>query len=221
MVQTTVFIYSMIENIIIFVSFIFSIFYIKKIRNNKTLKDFPIYTLISIIVDLIWYFKRSVGILSVNLFIIFEFIVFYRFYWKVLNTSKDHSILIKLISLYIVLFSIMTWLYYKKYHLLGISLFSRHIFIETIAMSNIMLVIPPILYYKSLFSVSIKNFSKEPQFLIMSGILFGFILTIPIDTMYLLIRHHDKNLFSQLYVLNALGYIIMHLLIIKSYLALK
>lgn len=221
MVKTTVFIYSMIENLIILISFIFSLFQMKKIRANNYLKLFPIYTFISVIVDLLWYLQRSLGIFSVNLFILFEFIIFYSFYWKVLNTNNDHKILRTLIGSYCILLFIMIWMYHEKYHVPWPSLFIKRVFVEIIAMSNIILVLPTIMYYKSLFALPVKNLKKEPEFLIMSGILFGFVLAIPIDTMYLFISSYDKNLFSELYVLNALGYIIMHLFIIKSYLTLK
>ena len=94
-------------------------------------------------------------------------------------------------------------------------------FFEIIALSNIFIVLPVILYYKSLFFFPIKNINQDPVFYVMTGILFGMSLIIPIDALHLLIKSYSKFLFLNLYTLNSLGYILMHIFFIKSYLTLK
>ena len=213
--------YSLIQNLIILLSLIFALVNLKKILGNRYLQLFPIYTLVSLIVDVTYYFDKPFGNLEINLFVIFEFIIFYRFYWLVLADNKNRKILKILFFVYIILLLIMVFMYHDRYKLNLLKLLEKRTFFEMMAMDNILLVLPVILYYKSLFLLPIKKLNNNSIFLVMTGILFGFSIMIPIDATFLLIKSYNKELFLYMYVLNALGYILIHLFIIKAYLSLK
>ena len=221
MVRTVVFIYDIVQNFVMLASFIVSLFKIKKILANKYLRLFPFYTLVSLVVDSTFYFNKPFGTLEVNLFVVFEFVIFYIFYWNVLDDRKNHRILIGLIVIYLVLCQVIILLYFKTYNLSLKKLLEKRTFVEFMAMDNIFLVIPIIFYFKSLFSLPMKKLSHDSIFLVMSGILFGFSLMIPTDAIYILIKQDKISIFFYSYILNSLGYIFMHLLIIKAYLSLK
>lgn len=221
MVKTTVFIYTAFHDLVIFISLLYSLYYLRKIRTVDYLKYFPLYTVISLAVDLTFYFNKSLGNLEVNIFLFLEFIFFYNFYWKILNDKKSRIAIIFLSVMYLVLVIVMLYMYINSSNYTFFVLLKKRSFIELMALDNIFIVIPAILYYKVLFLSPIKKLKENPIFLIVTGILIGFSIMIPVDAMFWVIKSYDINLFLYLYILNAFGYIIIHYCFIKSYKLLK
>ena len=220
--KTILFTYTTVLNVVILISLLFAIKNFKKIRLTN-LGIFPLYTFISLLVDIISYIDKPCGILLTNMFIIFEFVIFYNFYWKILNDSKSHKILTLIFISFIFLFIIMIPMYYYRFkyifndNLSFIEIFIKHPFMELMAATDILIIIPVILYFRSLFLIPINKLNADPIFLVMTGIIFGFCIMIPMDAMFLLVRSYAKNLFMYLYVINAFGYILFHLFLIKAY----
>ena len=218
MVQTTVFIYTSIQDFVLFFSLLCAVYYSKKISRTGYLKLFPIYTLISLLVDLTFYYNKSIGNLEVNIFLFLEFYFFYDFFWKIMDEKKSRNLLIIFSLIYLILLSVMLSMYlntYKNYTIY--LLLQKRAFVEIMALNNIFIVIPCILYYKSLFQFPLKKFKENPIFIIVTGLLIGFSIMIPVDAMFWLIKSHNKNLFLYLYILNTIGYVIIHYHFIKAY----
>ena len=217
MAKTLVLIYGIVTDLVILSSFIFSVRYFKELKKYRYLKLFPIYTAISFLVDLVGYFNKSFGTMATNLFVPFEFVMFYIFFGRVLDDKRNLKTLCILGSLYVVFFLIMLIIQYDKDHLSLLKLFEKRVYLDFVLVSYILIVLPIILYYKSLFSSVSLNLNKDPVFLIMTGIMFGFSLIIPINTFHLVVRHNSIETYLYFYILNAFGYIFMHLFFIKAY----
>src|SRR4051794_7446478 len=120
--------YTLIQDIVTSISLIFSIVYWKDIRNSY-LKLFPFYTAFALMVTITWYVKEInfIGRTLQNLFILFEFFIFYNFYFQIFHRKRFYKILFLFIAIFIIaLVFIITFRYAIKYHLIrGLSLLNK------------------------------------------------------------------------------------------------
>lgn len=215
---------NIIPDSVIFTSFIFSLIYWKNIKQHRCLKLFPFYIIISFLADLTQYFgiTKIVHSLPQNVFVLIEFLFFYNFFRCVLNQKKRKNILVILFLLFVFSTIIILFLINIKYEKNILYWLIRRPILEIFLIENILLVIPVLLYYKSLFNQPfIKNLPKDPVFLIMTGILFCFSISTPILVFIRSIHIYDKWAAFYLYMINPVGFIIMHTFFIKAFLNLK
>ena len=218
-------VYTILVDCSILISFLFSIFYWKSIRKMMFLRLFPFYTGFSLITDCFNYFpKYRSNHLPLNIFIVVEFLFFYQFYRNVLKEKKTKNILTILAALFIVFF--ITTLIVFRYQnpiLPFFSIFNTPLLPDVVVIENILLVIPILLYYKSLFNPPFirKNLTNDPIFLIMTGVLFCFSISTPFFLFEKIIAVHDRDSYYYLFMINAIAYTIMHIFFIKAYLNIK
>jgi hypothetical protein len=219
-------IYNSLQNVIVFVSLLYAIINWRKIKQNGYLKLFPLYIAISLVISLFWFFKKIQfpGILIQNIFIPFEFFIFYNFFIKVLKNKQFYIILITLSILFALsIIAVPTFLYTNQnLHKNIISFLKYNGLFESIVIENILIVIPILLYYMSLFNRPyIKNLSTDSIFLAMTGILFCFALPIPVYVLKSIITSYNRQLYLYLYIINSIAYIGMHLFFIKAFKCIK
>lgn len=224
MAENIQFIYTIVLAFIIFLSLAYSIGYWKKIRENRYFKLFPVYTATSLLVSLTWIFNLPFpGKLFQNIFIGVEFFIFYHFFSKVLTGRKEYFIVGLAILFYISIILVGAFLYNSQTkYVTVISFFKNYVCDEWYVIQNIFIVIPILIYYHSLLNPPYsKNLNADPVFLAMTGIAFCFALSIPLFVFIKMIRHEAKEIFSYLFIINTLAYIVMHLFFIKSYKCIK
>ncbi len=217
--------YNITQHLIVLLSFIYSLFYWKQIKRSY-LKLFPLYILISLIIGIPWYFKYIdfPSVLLENIFILFEFFIFYNFYLQLFKQQKIYKTLYVLALIFLISFIVIPTIIYNNQTKFKdiFSLLDHDVFTECIVIGNVLIVIPALFYYKSLFYPPyIKNLSSNPVFLIMTGILFCFATSIPVFLFQRIIVLHNRVLYLYLYMINAFGYITMHLFIIRAYMNIK
>ena len=87
---------------------------------------------------------------------------------------------------------------------------------------HIIVVIPTLIYYKSIFENTVRiKLSRDPAFLEMTGTLFGFVVPIPIYAYGFILLATDKTNYLYLYTFNSIGYILLHIFLIKAYMVTK
>jgi hypothetical protein len=218
-------IYSTLTFCTILISLLFSIAYWKRIKKMKYIRLLPFYIAFSFIVDLPYYFHKYLHLnaLPGNIFTIVEFLFFYHFYRNVMPEKKIKSILGILVAVFITFLVIMVIFLQNKYpNETFFSIWKTHAFFEVIVIENILLVIPILLYYKSLFNPPfIRNLTNDPIFLIMTGVLFCFSISIPVFLFSRMLAHYDSEVYYYLYMINSIAYITMHIFFIKAYLNIK
>ncbi len=214
----------LIEELIILISLLISIIFWKRIKYYDYLKWLPLYISISFLTDkflLIPHFKY-IPIIQ-NFFTVSEFSIFYFFFWKILNEKIFHKILTILI---IVFFAFIIFEYVIRfsstYYVNEISSPFFKIFLTTSQeFENIFLIIPPLIYYKSLFQKpSIQMLISDPTFLVMTGILFCFFISMP----YTFISQNmslKSNRLPYLSIINSISYITMHIFFIIAIIKTK
>jgi hypothetical protein len=202
-------------------SLIYGIIYWKKIKYGY-LKLFPLYIAVSLLITCTWFFKslHYIGLLIQNFFILFEFFLFYNFFTKVLKGKKNYITLYSLSFLFVIsAITIGALLFKNQNEYTNIFLYYRHYSpAELVVVENVLIVIPVLLYYVSILNHPyIKQIIQDPIFLVMTGILFCFTISTPIFAFGRSIWLRDKHVFSYLYTINTLAYIIMHLFFIKAF----
>ena len=221
MVEKVQFLYTALHNLIIFISLLYGIIYWGKIKQHEYLKLFPVYIAASLLVSVPWFFKNFnfPGVLFQNIFVPFEFYIFYYFFIKILQSKTSHFILTSLTILFSLLMIIIpALLYLNQSKYTGIEFFNHTVFTEILVIANILIVIPILLYYRSLFNRPyIKNVTADPVFLVMTGILFCVAFTIPVYAFQKVILRHNISLYLYLYIINSIAYIVMHLFFIKAF----
>ena len=218
--------YTIIQLLIVFISMVYGVLYWQKIKQNGYLKLFPFYIVVSMLLTLASLFKNinSLSLLVQNIFIPFEFFIFYNFFIKVLQNKKVYPILIILSVLFVLSVIIVPAYYYtnqNKYK--NVILFLSHRgFSEIFVIENIFIVIPILLYYTSLFNRPyIKNLSADSIFFAMTGILFCFTISTPLFVFYKIIWSQSRQIYTFLFPINCLAYIIMHIFFIKAFKSIK
>ena len=217
--------YNIVQVSIVFISFLYGIIYWERIKQNGILKLFPIYIAVSLLTSLPWFFKqiRFPGVFIGNIFLVFEFYIFYNFFIKILKGRKFYFILKGLILLFFISAIIVTSFLYNsqtKYRDLFSLIYSRPLS-ELMFIENLFYIIPPLLYYISLFNRPyIQNVSTDSVFLTMSGILFCFSISTPLFA-FIRVLDRSKDIFNYLYTINSVAYIIMHLFFIKAFKCIK
>lgn len=210
-----------ILNGVIFATFLVCVIRWKKIKTYQCLKAFPMYFLLSFSSAVIsLYYKEETRHFSINIFPLIEIIFFYNFFRYVLK--RFEIILIILFVLFLMITIIGLTLFQDKYSGSIYLLIKNRAMFEFFFIENIFLVIPVLFYYKSIFSVPyLKNLSKDPIFLIMTGIIFCFAISIPVMGFIRTIYHQNKLAAVYLYTINSIGYVIMHFFFIKAFINLK
>ena len=221
MVNSIVFIYSRALDLVILYSLIISLIYFQKIKKNTLIKFFPLYIVICLAVDLVGIFYKHIGIACVNLFVPFEFIFFYHFYCKILDGKENLRILIFLIGVYIIFFPLLLVSHLRSNHTSFIQMIAEHTYTDLQFFSDILIILPVILYYRKLFLLPPKKLNQDPVFLIMTGIMFCFSFIIPLQAIFILVKPFNKETFLILYILNTFGYIFLNSAIIRAYLILR
>lgn len=224
MAEKVYFYYTIAQHSIMFFSLLLSITYWKKIMQSR-LKLFPLYLFISLIIIIPWYIKKIPfpGIAVQNIFIIFEYYFFYTFYKKVLREKKYFTLLILLNAIFTVSIIAIPVINFNAQHKFFNLIFwlNQTTFPELYVIECITIVIPVLFYYKLLFTPPFKkDLASDPIFLIMTGILFCFTISIPVFALQELIPQ-DKQLFIYLYIINSFSYIIMYLFFIKAFRQLR
>lgn len=217
--------YSLLTDLTIFISFVVSLIYWNRIKKNRIIVFFPIYILVSLLIDIHDYFPiaQSFGAAPLNIFSIIEFFFFYNFFRMVIK-NVSAQILLNSLSLTFTICVTIIFIYFNKiYQNEGfLELIKTHLFVEILVIENIFLVIPVLLYYKTLFDPPyINNLVNEPIFLIMTGIIFCFSITTPILVFSRMIANINKETYYYLYIINAIGFIIMHIFFIKAFINIK
>lgn len=221
MAEKVHFYYTLVQHIILFFSLFLSIRYWNKIRQSS-FKLIPIYLSISLIISIPWYFKsfQFPGIAFQNIFIVFEFFIFYNFYKRVLKEQKIYRLFVFLNAIFIIsiiMIIIINFSRQAKFTNIIIWL-NQKTFTDLYVIEGITIVIPVLFYYKSIFSPPfVKDLKSDPVFLVMTGILFCFTISIPVFAFQELIFLQDKDVFIYLYIINSFSYIIMYLFFIKAF----
>lgn len=225
MAEKVLMFYSALMDCTILVSLTFSIVYWSSLKKIKYLRFLPFYTGISFIVDTDYYFHNlgTLKELPENIFTIGEFILFYNFYSYVLVKRENKIILQILIVIFLIFFVIILAFLQNKYSTESfIAIYKNHIIVEQIVICNILLVIPTLIYYKSLFNPPYKkNLTNDPIFLIMTGILFCFSLSTPIFLFSRMLVHYNREIYYYLFMINSTAYLTMHVFFIKAYINIK
>ena len=217
--------YSLITDLTIFISLVVSLIYWNRIKKNRLIVFFPIYILFSLLIDVHDYFPlaHSLGAAPLNIFSIIEFFFFYNFFKMVIQNVFAQILLNSLSLAFTICVTIIFFYFTNIYQTEGfLELIKTHLFVEILVLENIFLVIPVLLYYKSLFRPPyINNLVNDPIFLIMTGIIFCFSITTPILVFSRMIANINKEAYYYLYIINAVGFIIMHIFFIKAFINIK
>jgi hypothetical protein len=226
MVEKIEWIRNIFQALIALISLVCGIIYWGKIKYHGYLKLFPIYIAVSLLISCTWYVKplHYIGLLIQNFFILFEFFLLYNFFIKVLKGKKNYIFLIALSFLFVLCTIIIgAFLYMNQSKYTNIfSYYSHNIPVELVVIENILIVVPVLFYYASILNRPyIKQIIQDPIFLAMTGILFCFTISTPIFAFGRSIWLRDKHVFSYLYTINALAYIIMHLFFIKAFKSIR
>jgi hypothetical protein len=217
--------YSLITDLTIFISFVVSLIYWHSIKKNRLIVFFPIYILFSLLIDVHDYFPitHSLGAAPLNIFSIIEFFFFYNFFKMVIQNASAQMLLNSLLLAFTICVTIIFIYFNNIYQNEGfLELIKTHLFVEILVLENIFLVIPVLVYYKLLFRPPyINNLVNNPIFLIMTGIIFCFSITTPILVFSRMIANINKQAYYYLYIINAVGFIIMHIFFIKAFINMK
>jgi hypothetical protein len=140
-----------------------------------------------------------------NLFTLIEFLFFSFYIFHNVNTGK--SIIITSIIFFITLYSVSMVRYNFG--------FPPHL---VLLLQNLFLLVQCIVYFNDVFTTfSSSNLAKEPEFWIITGIMFYSIITSPMQ-IYRHIYGMDSEVETQVYITtNANAYLMMYLLFIKGY----
>ena len=213
--------YNIVQHSIQFLSLIYSVIYWKEIKMSN-LKLFPLYIAISFLICLSWYFRNLnlPGIAAQNIFIIFESLIIYDFYIRIFNGKHNRQILVFLFIIFLILFIVISAQVYKTQNMYNnfFLLFRHRVLTEVFVIQSIIIVLPVLFYYKSLFNPPfIRDLRKNPIFLVNTGILFCFTITIPLFALTNVFMQYNRDLFVYLFMINSFSYIIMHLFFIKAF----
>lgn len=164
----------------------------------------------------------SIWISTIICFMLLEFTLFYLFFKSVI-IGKKIKILLRIFLFSYYTLSAVTLCYifiHRKYHIGNVG--SATALLGLMLFEAILLIIPTLFYYKSLFENNTRKIlTRDPTFLIMTGILFCFSIPIPIYTLGSLILKMNPQFFPYLYLFNAVGYIFLHSFFIKTYTTLN
>ncbi len=219
------FYYTVLEITVIFISLLYSVYYRNFIKNT-IFKFLPIYTAVSLTISLIWLWKSLIffGPLISNLFIPFEFFIFYNLYFKIFEDTSLRKKLIKIVYLFSISILLVLFITFIEQNEIPnfLNFITTTILPEIVVIQNICIVLPALYYYKLLFNPPYsRNLINNPLFLVMTGTLFCFAIAIPVYAFQKLILPTNREFYLILYVVNALSYMIMHLFFIKAYIQLK
>ena len=197
-------------------SLIATIYLINKRKIPKLYIIFPVYSIASGFFDLLVFIistygdklKSDNGQFQINTFTAFEFFLF-TYYLNAIIKSKTAQ----LYSLIAIGVFTAVLIYTMRY--LGL----HELFTHIIVIENILLSIFCGLFYLKLFAEMVMiNPAKKADFWIVTGMLFYFTITTPY---YFFFRNLSINSQQFLYVINAIGNICMHLLIIRGFLCFQ
>jgi hypothetical protein len=225
MATTVEWLYYLLQTLIVLASLTIGLICWTKIKQHEYLKLFPLYSAVSLFTTLPWFFNQLVkfpGILIGNIFIAFEFYIFYNFFIKILK-GKFYFILTGLSLLFFLCAIIVIYFLYNHQNTYTTinSLIYRRPLSELMFIANLFYIVPALLYYISLFNRPyIQNLTADPVFLATSGILFCFSISTPLFA-FIKVIDENKTIFSYLYIINSLAYIILHLFFIKAYKCIK
>ena len=145
------FVYNVLQYLVELISLFYAIIYWKKICKTDYLKLFPVYIAGSLLVCIPWFFQslNLPGILIQNIFIPFEFFIFYHFFIKVIQGKISYFVLITLCILFsfsIIIVAALMYSNQSKYK--NITFLNNELFPELVVIENIFIVIPILLYYR-------------------------------------------------------------------------
>lgn len=206
------------------ISLIISIVYWQRIKKSN-LKLLPVYTLVSLFISIPWYFNHISfpGIAIQNFFTLFEAFIFYHFYNTVLIGIHQGRLLLLLYSILIISAIIIPAISFSQSDTTNLMTWiNKKIFTHLYVIESIVVVVPVLFYYRSLFNPPLSNgLANNPTFLVMSGILFCFTISIPVLAFRETMLSQNKEVLLYLYIINSFSYVIMYLFFIKAFTKLK
>jgi len=192
-------------------------------RKNRQFKYFPFYFGLYFLVNILWYISpilptsfekitQSMAICLDHFFTFLEFFVFLNY----MKSNTQNVFIQKSYKYLLVIFSLV--FFYATIH--DIILF-KQITSETknsaYTVEAILLIIPGIFFLKKYFQDGSKiSFMKDPDFWIITGILFTMICTLPYSFLENYISHQYHNLLPATYSIFYVFYILLFLMIIKG-----
>jgi hypothetical protein len=199
-----------IQHIIAIISFIYCLIIYLTNKSEKILIIFCLYPVLSIIADNITLYQlvQNTYNKAASLFTIFEFFLFLLLINKYSKSKK------------VQIYSIITGILYAALASYAISTNSLSQAFEVFVLFENMFLLPACCYYlfKLFKTPDITEIHKKFSFWIVLGIAFYIFFTTP----YFIFQHAlPKEYAERFFVINTIGYIVMHLLFIKGYLCLK
>jgi hypothetical protein len=145
--------------------------------------------------------------ISINVFILIEFIVVYQFLIQAIRYSKIKTFMLLLLPLFII--------YIILLHVKDTSFELTEVYI----LEAILIIVPCCIYFFQLFESSrIEDLKNTPEFWVNAGLLFYFGLTLPLFAFDNWLREHRILKSTGLYAINYISYSVLYMLIIKGYL---
>jgi len=139
---------------------------------------------------------------SVNFFIVFEFIVFYTFLIKVLRNGTA-KLLLKLAGSFFILLTLYFWVFLK----------ALYFFPENLNLVESLLILIPCLYYyfELLKHSATRPLHQDPVFWIITGIFFLFATITPLFLLRKSVDQYFHYLYRSIYSINFFSYIILYI----------
>jgi hypothetical protein len=146
---------------------------------------------------------------AINIFLVIEFVAFYIFIYKIVNSKKSKNAIKSLLAFFILAILIY-WIFSP-----------RHLFIipyPVYVFDSFLLIIPCLLYFYELFTNSVNlDLKNHFPFWVVSGILFYNCCSIPIFMLIVYIQFKYPMYYNVVFSINYILYTILFLLFIRAF----
>ncbi len=196
------------------ISFVVSLIKTRKPVNHSYMKGFYWYSLIALLVFILFLLK-GFGVITTDFFLrinlisyIFHYYFFANFISKVIIVNHYNKIYKFMYYVFLIL-TIITAIF---------STFNMEHRGFSLCVANIGLIVLSLFYYNYLFEENSKiDLYKEPAFWVITGIVLGMSFSIPSHSLSKqLILSYQEEITHWILIFGALGFMLMHLFFIKA-----
>ena len=192
-------------------------------RKNKRFKYFPFYFGLYFLVNVLWHIgpilsnpynkiNRSIADYLDHFFTFLEFFIFLNY----MNENTQNNFIRKSYKYLMLIFS-LTFFYATIRDIIIYKQMTRETRNVVYTIEAILLIVPGTFFLKKYFEDGSKiSIMKDPDFWIITGILFTMICTLPYSFLENYISHQYHNLLSATYSIFYVFYILLFLMIIKG-----
>lgn len=161
-------------------------------------------------------YHKQIVLYTDHFFTLVEMMVFSHFFYHILKNLLIRRIILLMVILFIVYFLLFLLLSISNHGL------ESEMVQQAYTVENLLLAIPCVCYFIELFKKNLTlSLKKEPAFWIVTGLSFFLACTLPLSLVEPYLMKNNHVLWTKVYPLHYIFYILFFLLVLKAYLIKK